>query len=558
MAKPLQKGKTGANAVVFVVLSVGALGAVNLLGTRFFHRLDMTSEKVYTLSQGSKDLVKNLPDRMNVKLFMSEELKSPFKQHAQFVRDLLSEYSTASGGKFNVEVIKIAEGDSKKEEEAGKYKVQKSNRGVVSANKFEIGSTYLGVAFDYHGQIESIPVIEQDEGLEFKISGLIKQMTVRKKKVAFATSEGELQPQHQGGLQFLSENLKESSYDTTTVELKANIASDVDALLIIGPKQPMSERGKYVVDQFLMKGKSVAFLVDGQVMNTPRGMMMPGMDMPQIAQNNETGLDDLLGAYGVKVRPDIVLDRQSFAGIVQVDGQAHLKSHPVFLVAGPLSQSHQINAGLELLVLPYASSLELVGEAKEGKGGVTYTKLFESTPESWRPSGPFVMQGRQRAADLTPSSDRGPFPLAYAATGKFKSAFAGKQIVKEDGTKVDANVSQPGIEPMLTESKESARLLVIGDSDFIHDQNISLVRHGLQYYLGNLKYALNMVDWLAQDEALAQVRNKGMQNRPLKQVEEKWVTIVKALNIVGLPFLLLLIGLIRFRARQNARSSAKL
>lgn len=558
MAKPLSKGKTGANAVLFVLFTIASLGALNVIGSRAFKRLDMTAEKVYTLSPGSKDLVKNLPDRLNVKLFMSEDLKPPFKQHAQFVRDLLSEYETYANGKLKLEVIKIGEGETKKEEEAQKYHVQKSNRGVVSANKFEIGSTYLGIGLDYHGNIESIPIIEQVEGLEFEISGLIKQMTVKKKKVAFASSEGEL-PLNHGGVQALSEQLKKSGYETTTLELKAMIPADVDALLIIGPKQPMSERGKYVVDQFLMRGKSVAFLVDGQTLQTPRGMMMPGMDMPQIAQNNDTGLDDLLGAYGIKVKQDIILDMQNFVGPVQIGGQMLGINHPVFLVAGPLPQNHQINQGLKALVLPYASSLELVGEAKEGKGNVTFTKLIESSKESWRPSGPFVFTPTQRARDMQMGTDRGPFPLGYAASGKFKSAFAGKHIVKEDGSKLDANVSQPGVEPMLTESPASARLVVIADSDFISDQYVSLgLRSGLPLYLANLAYVLNMVDWLAQDEALAQVRNKGMQSRPLDQVKESTVTIVKAANIVGLPLLLLLIGLVRWRVRSSARSAAKL
>src|SRR5262249_37744917 len=159
-------------------------------------------------------------------------------------------------------------------EEAQKYHVQKSNRGVVSENKFEIGTTYLGVGFDYHGDIQSIPTVESDQGLEFEISGLIKQMTQKKKKIAFASSEGE-PPIGHGGIQILGEQLKKSGYETTTVELKAMIPPDVDALFIIGAKQPMSERGKYVVDQFLMRGKSVAFMVDGQTLQTPRGMMMP-------------------------------------------------------------------------------------------------------------------------------------------------------------------------------------------------------------------------------------------------------------------------------------------
>src|SRR5262249_15056942 len=160
--------------------------------------------------------------------------------------------------------------------------------------------------------------------------------------------------------------LKKSGYDTTTLELKAMIPADVDALLIVGPKQPISERGKYVVDQFLMRGKAVAFLVDGQTLQTPRGMMMPGMDMPQIAQTNDTGLDDLLGAYGVKVKQDIILDMQNYIGPVQVGGQLLGINHPVFVVAGPLPQTHQINQGLKAVVMPYTSSVELSGDAKEG------------------------------------------------------------------------------------------------------------------------------------------------------------------------------------------------
>jgi hypothetical protein len=164
----------------------------------------------------------------------------------------------------------------------------------------------------------------------------------------------------------------------------------------------------------------------------------------------------------------------------------------------------------------------------------------------------------QRARDMTIGTDKGPFPLAYAATGKFKRAFAGKQAVREDGSKVDGNVSQPGIEPMVTESPAGARLVVIADSEFMSDQYLNLVRSGLSIYEENLKFALNIMDWLAQDEALAQVRNKGMQSRPLDPVKEGTVWLIKAGNIIGLPLLLLLIGLIRWRIRSSARVTAKL
>jgi gliding-associated putative ABC transporter substrate-binding component GldG len=558
MAQAHFKGKTAANAILFVVFVIGALAMANVLSTRVFGRLDLTSDGVYTLSKASKDLVKNLPDRMNVKLFMSEDLKPPFSSHARFAQDLLHEYATYSGGKFNVEVIKIGEGDSKKEEEASRYKVRKVNRGVVGENKLEIGSTYLGIGFDYLSNTEAIENIENDQGLEFRISGLIKKMTAkRKKKVAFASSEGEL-PLGHGGLQVLSEYLKQNSYDTTQVELKANIPDDVDALFIVGPKQAMSERGKYVVDQFLMKGgKGVAFFVDGQAMQSPGNAMQPGLNI-QIAQANQAaqGLEDLLAHYGAKVKQDMVLDRQAFVGPVMVDGQLMPATHPVFLMAGPLDDKHPITQRAEAVIFPYASSLELTGDAKEGKNGITAVMLAQSSKHSWRPEGPFVMD--PQAKSLRISNDKGPYPLAYALTGKWKSFFAGKQAVKEDGTKVDANVSQPGSEAMITEAKDMARVLVVGDSDFISDQYVGLGLRGWQPYLGNLIFALNAVDWLVQDEALAKIRNKGMQNRPLKQLGEGTAQLVKYGNIGGVPLIVCVIGLVRWARRRSRRADASI
>lgn len=558
MSKPMGKSQTGFNSVFFVAATVAALGVSNIVGARYFKRFDLTADKVYTLSQGSKDLVKTLPDRLNVKLFMSEDLKPPFKQHAQFVRDLLSEYETYSNGKVKLEIIKIGEGDAKAEEEAQKYKVKKSNRGVVSQSKFEIGTTYLGVGFDYHGEVESIPSIEQDVGLEFEISGLIKQMTVKKKKIAFASSEGEL-PMTHGGVQFLSEQLKKTGYETTTVELKAMVPADVDALIIAGPKQAFSDRAKYVIDQFLMKGKGVALFVDGQRLEAPRGAGMPGMDLPMIAQSNEgAALDGLLSSYGIKINQDLVLDAQNYVGVVRVDGQAMPANHPVFVAAGPLPQIHQVTQGMQALVLPFASTVELVGDAKDGKGGVVWTKLAETSKKSWKPEGPFVFSPRAR---LTEGSNKGPFALAYAGTGKFKSAFAGKQVVKEDGTLVDGNVSQPGVEPMILESPANARMVVVGDSEFVSDEYVGYGLRGLQGYLIGLAFAVNAADWLAQDEALSQVRNKGMQNRPLdpdKVNQEGLVGFLKGWNMVGLPILILVVGLLRWRLRSASRRSAKL
>src|SRR5690242_12163723 len=116
-AEKLNKVKTGTNAILFVVLVLAGLIALNLIFSRVNARKDFTADHIYTLSQASKDLVANLPDRMTVKAFISKDLQPPFSQTARYLRDLLDEYQHASKGKLVWEAIDPGT-DPKLEEEA--------------------------------------------------------------------------------------------------------------------------------------------------------------------------------------------------------------------------------------------------------------------------------------------------------------------------------------------------------------------------------------------------------------------------------------------------------
>jgi len=564
MAKEINKVKTGANAVVFVLFVLGCLIAANLIFTRLFKRVDFTQDKLYTLSQPSKDLVAKLPDRMLVKAFISNDLQPPFSQTAQYVRDLLDEYKSASKGKFVWEAIDPGN-DQKLEEEANKLKVPKMRRGRVSSNKVEIGASYLGVAFEYGGQVESIPEINGPEGLEFQMTGLIKMMTVKKKKIAFATSEGELStaqdPQgHPGGLSMLKQYMQD--YDVTTVDLTKGekpIGEDVDALVIAGPKMPMSERAKFVVDQFLMRGKSVALFVDGMIIEQPRNMQIPGMEsQPRIGRKNDTGTDDLLEHYGFKVRDDIVLEpRQNVPGPVPLGGQLFLANYPTFVAATKLDEKSSIMDHVKAVILPFTSSIEKVKDNKQPN--VTVVDLAMTTPESWRQSG-FYLYDPQNT-QIKPGDDHGPFVLAVAATGKFKSFFAGKPYPNEKGEKIappDPNSSAaPGVERPLDEGVQPGRLVVVADSEFASDEYLRFARQ-VPVYASNMLFVMNMMDYLAQDEALAPLRAKVVQSRPLSAGKESTPALVKYGNVIGVPLLFTLFGVARWRMRNARRRSAKL
>jgi gliding motility-associatede transport system auxiliary component len=560
--REMNKTRTGVNAIVACAATVLALLAVNLVGTRVFGRVDLTQDKQFTLSKASKDMVAKMPDRMTVKAFISKDLQPPFSTTATYVRDMLDEYAAASKGKLKWEAIDPGD-DKTLQEEAQKLQVPKMRRGRVSQNKVEIGSSYLGVAFQYQGNVKSIPEINDTGGLEFQITSIVKEMTVKKRKIAFASSEGELSVQGDpsgrggpGGLQSVNHYL--ADLDVSTVPLTKAIPDDVDGLVIAGPKTAFSERAKFVIDQFLMRGKSVAFLVNGMVVESANQMHMqiPGMEnQPQIGRKNEGVPDDLLEHYGFKIRDDLIMEpQQNVPGPVMIGGQWQAENYEAFAATTKLAKDEPLLAGVRVAIFPFASSVELL---KDKQAGFKVTTLASSTPDAWRETGFFLFDPLTHPKA---KEDHGPFVFAAYGQGKLKSFFAGKPFPNEKGEKQpppDANSSQaPGAEVPLNESTGVARIIVVGDANFASDFYLQMARF-VQLYAANLQLAVNVIDWLTQDDTLAAVRAKTVQSRPL--TVKTWTpALVTWANLIGVPFVFIVYGLLRWSLRTARRRSAKI
>ena len=539
------KAKTGTNAIVFTVLVLFSLIAVNLIGRRVYGRADLTEDKVYTLSPASKALVKNLKDPVIVKAYMSKEVPPQVSQIERHVRDLLDEYKAASGGKFQWESIDPA-GDPKKEEEASKAGIRKIQLQQLSKDQVSVAAIYLGVSFEYGDKTDKLPEVGQIEGLEYEISSLLKRLTIKKRKIGFASGQGEAgEQQAQGIWRALQQN-----YDVQNVALSGQgavtkIPDDIDALVIMGPKQPYSEAAKKLVDGFLMQGKAVAFLVDGMTLETPRGQMPPGMQMPRIARKNDTGLESLLGSYGFKINDDIVMDAQNARGIVMVDGQPMLVNQPYFPIVDERGiGKHDITDKVHGIFFPLASSVEVQGPMKElwdkgGKAGdAELAVLARSTAHSWQQTG-FFMMDPTKPVKPQDNAKTGPFAFGYAYRGKLKSAFGGAAPAMSS--------AETGDQPPPSESKTPVRLVVIGDSDFGSDEYLRGSRDVARL---NGHFVLNVMEWLVQDDALTPVRGKSITERPL-HVEEGTPIKVKVANMVLLPLAFIGYGIVRWRLRRS-------
>jgi gliding-associated putative ABC transporter substrate-binding component GldG len=536
---------SASNATAYVLLTVGAIVLVNLIGTREFGRLDLTESKVYTLGDGSKSIVAKLPDYLTVKAYISKELPTQMQPVSTYVRDLLDDYKAASKGKLRFEVLDPAS-DKKIEEDANACKVQKMHVQVVQTSKFEVGSHYLGLCFQYQGKDEALPRVTQIEGLEYRISSLLKRMTQKKQKLAMTNGHGEAE------LQYLK-HIEE--FEVTNVNPSSGpIPDDVDAILVAGPKQPFDEKGRREIDAFMMKGHGAIFLVDGMAMQAPRGNMPPEMAAasPKIGQPNDTGLNELLEKYGFKIGQDFVLDQPRVPGPVDMpDGGKALANLPVYVaVKTPQDKDLSVLDHVSAIVFPFASSVELTGPLAGGKtaSGKLWT-IAQTMPTAWKQTGMFFFSPTTKIEE---GKEKGSYGLAYAYEGKLKSAYPSPAAQAGMSSPDQAN-GPP------SESKKPIRLLVAGDSDFVSEEYLQFAQMtGIGIYQEGAQMLLNAVAWTTEDEALTPVRTKTMTARPIEIGSPGTVIALQLMNVVGVPLAFVVFGVVRWRIRRSRRQGLKL
>jgi ABC-type uncharacterized transport system involved in gliding motility auxiliary subunit len=535
----------GGNMVLYTVLAIGIVVLINFVSARKFGRIDLTQDHIYSISQTSKRLVASLPDLLTVKAFISSDLPPDpdIRGAARYLTDMLDEYALSSKGKMRWELLDPGT-DEKIKEEARRLKVPQARKPTVDKAKVLVSDYFMGVAFQYGGKVESIPYVADVSSLEYQISSTIRRLVGTRKKIGFTTGHGEPTPYQ--GLQAAREALKD--FEVTTVDLtegKTPIPSDVDVLVMVGPATPLAERAKYELDQFLMRGKAMALLLDGMVLETPRGQFAPGQTPPRIGRANTIGLREQLESYGVKLNEDLVMDKQN-ARVVLPAGQDQrvITNYPAFPIITNLNRKSPITKDLKGFIPIFPSSVELTPAARDGKSGVEATVLATCSPASWRQTGFFIFDPLRQP---TPTKELGPFNLGYLLKGSFKSFFAGKPVPPPGPAAAAAAPKDLAIKPSGGQvSPSTTRLVVFSDSDFIKDQFLGLAQ-------ANLLLFQNIVDYLAEDESLIAIRAKSQTQRPL-QVEDNKVSLAKYINIIGLPAVFIVFGLVRWRWRKASRA----
>ena len=564
------------NQIVAFLVTVAIVILVNVIGSYVFTRFDLTSEKRYTLSPTTKEILNNLDDYVYFKVYLEGDFNAGFKKLRRETKEMLDEFRAYSKY-IDYEFINPSESEDPDERNATYTLLYQSGLNPTNLiDRRPDGSSeqmviWPGALVSYRNDTEiAIDLLENQIGqsseealnasmqnLEFRLIDAVKKVTrLKKPNIAFIEGHGELGPMD---VYDITKSLSQH-YNVGRIEIDGKIdalmhrtqdtTKDVkaftsfDAIIIAKPTQPFDEKDKFLIDQYIMHGGKVLWLVE------PVYATMDSLQSQEstIGIEQDLNLDDMLFKYGVRLNRDLLLDLTCAALPVrtgQMAGQAQLEYFRWFYF--PLLQAasdHPIVRNMNAIRADFVSSMDATTSAN----GINQIPLLKTSDYTKVSGAPVFIS----LAMLRQTPDRRMFNskgknVAYLLKGSFPSLYANR-IPQE---LVDSE------ELKYLDQSEPTAMIVIADGDIIRNQ-IDIKRKmplalGFDQYTGNTyankEFIENCISYLVDGEGLIDIRSRELKIRLLDttkiaQERTKWQlinTVTPIALIIGLGFVMALV-----------------
>ena len=554
----------------FAVITLIVL--VNFVANVFYTRIDLTSEHRYTLSEVSKKNLKELDDLVFFQIYLDgKELPPGLVRLQNNVREMLDEFKVIAGENLAFEFINPNISVEKKEKnQIFKELIGKGLNPTNIHERSEEGSLsqktiFTGGFVYYKGKeieiefLQNNPSLNAEQNLnnaiqdvEFALMSSIKKLSkVEPDVIAFIEGHGELDKMHTADLgKALSEfyhiervSIDEKIYALSERRMRDSsnwaIFNKYKAIIIAGPTEKFTEKDKYIIDQYVMNGGNVMWLLNGTTANMDSlASMSFTMAMPQ-----NINLEDQLFTYGVRVNADLVEDMQCSAIPVDVSPigskQREFKPYPwPFFPLTSGNYFHPITKNLNLVKMEFASSIDTIGR----KPDLKRTVLLYTSSHSKKVNAPV----RVGLETFNHTMDKKMFnykylPTAYLLEGSFKSVFAGRMTKQFSGAS----------ELSFKEQSKPTKMIVIGDVSLMKNalkrtpngftpRPLEKDRFTGQLY-GNKTFLINAVNYLCDDSGILNMRSKEYKIRLLDKTKVNGNKLIWQLINLVLPLVLIFI-----------------
>lgn len=540
---------------------------VNVAGQFENFRIDLTSEKRYTLSDATISLIEEVQDPLFLRVYLDGDFPADFQRLQRETRQMLDEFR-AYNGLIEYEFINpnaIAdEGD--KGELMQQLEFKGLNPITLDINRQDGRAQMLvfpGAVVSYQDKETAINLLQSQLGqsaesqinnsvqnLEYSLASALRRLVlIEKPSVAL------LQGHEEYDRKFLASfaadlagtyrvemfNIREFQVDSISGEIslaqQMRRLNAYDLLVIANPRKAFNELDRFMIDQFIMNGGKAIWLLDAVEANMDS--LSYASEFLAYPRLDQIGVDDMLFKYGVRINTNLVQDYMS-AG---VNDRREIRPWPYFPVIMPRIE-HPITKGLNAIKLEFASSMDTIYSPSVHK-----TPLLVTSENTKIQSTPGIVSLRTLYTDPQPSQFTSRYiPVAYLLEGRFESVFNNRITPKTNS----------GEQIVVRDSSRWTQQVVIADGDVIKNQ-LSLVNPNMprgtplpvgfdQYtntQFGNGDFLLNIVDYMLDESGLITVRSRELKLRLLNKVEvEAGRTFWAILNTAVPVIFILLFGIL--------------
>jgi gliding-associated putative ABC transporter substrate-binding component GldG len=556
----------------FLGVVIAAVVLINVISAFVYTRVDMTSDKRYSLAEGTVEYLKkadNFKGRLNMKIYLAGNLPAELAYFRNAVEDKLKEFKQYAGDRIEFQFIDPNDGTDQEQKELHDL-LWDQGRGILPMNVvyskdgeqsqlllwpgaiIEYGGatvntvqllpgSKMGAPFQLNGMNELIQ--NSINNLEYLLISSIRRATQEtKKRVAFLQGHGELTFQETQRIRALLTPY----YNVVDIELKDSIHAldKVDGLIIARPRTKFSDKDLYLIDQFVLKGGRLMCFLDQ--------LYLPEDTLMRYGQTStvryETGLDRLLFDYGLKIHDNYIIDAQC------VPKQVPLANKPVIpwffhVLATPTS--HPISRNVEPVALKYTNEIQFVGNDPDIALTPILTTSTNATGTGLAPLVSLAMPmnyGKNPELVPNPGSESNKKCLAGLAEGMFNSYFKNR-IVEEF-------INSPEVDYKESSVKEG-KVFVIGNGRFIANEYDSmpnklgtgymyrpkqlntlqfsdeLVKLQIPHFFGNQEFFQNLADYMMGDNSVLDIRSRQIDIHHIDQEKVKThATYFKVINLL--------------------------
>lgn len=548
----------------FLIVLLAVIG-VNILGSYVYFRVDLTAEKRYSLHTTTKEMLKKLDKELIVKIYLeSDNLPIQFARLQKALTELLAEFDQYTKEDIFISFINPTEATDK-EKRYSMYKyLQELGLKPFELQQSDVDSKeslllFPSMVVSYNGMETGVNLLKKEatvlpgselniqnsiQSLEYELSNAIKKLSENQtRKVAFIEGHGEL---NEYEVASIANSLSEY-YEVQRGSLTGQLGNlhVFDALIIAKPTQKFSEADKYILDQYVMHGGKILFMLEGAQVEMDSLNRQP----QTLAIPFTNNLEDMLFKYGVRINADLVEDMQCTQIGVSTngyDGQAVIKWYPwTYFPLLLTNNSHSINKYLDVIRTEFISTVDTVNPDLP----VKKTVLLSTSSYSRITGMPIPIHFDNLGKPVQVADFKSPSkPVAVLLEGKFTSIFANRP----------APLEKEGYTPKF--ESDAGKVIVVSDGDMIKNivsdkgepYPLGFDRYAKKVFAGNTQFIVNAVNYLCDDEGLMTIRNREIKLRLLDKPRIKdEMHFWQSINVGGTLILITLFSFVLMYLRKK-------